>query len=111
MEGCEPVGKLQARGKEIDAYDEVFGMQLRYFESAVQFVQKIKFTKPDYSVDAYLEYGACNDQSCLPPMECKIVESGKSPMAKSDNSGENKPQEEGNDRVNGNDNDNGNNNV
>lgn len=99
MEGCEPVGKLQARGKEIDAYDEVFGMQLRYFESAVQFVQKIKFTKPDYSVDAYLEYGACNDQSCLPPMECKLVESGKSPMAKSDNSGENKPQEEGNEKM------------
>ncbi len=84
MDGCELVGKLQARGNEIATYEELFGMDVRYFEKSVEFVQKIRFTKPEYAVDAYLEYGACSDVTCLPPQECPIVESGKSPMKNSD---------------------------
>ena len=66
-DGVEPVGKLKAIGKEISQFDEMFGAKLRFFENNVQFVQKVKFTKPNYDIDADLEYGACNDQSCLPP--------------------------------------------
>ena len=79
MEGVEPVGGLTHRGNEISKYDNVFGMRLRYFENSVQFVQKVKFTKPDYKIDAYLEYGACNDQSCMPPQQVSLVKAGKSP--------------------------------
>ena len=79
MVGVEPVGRLVSRGKEISKYDNMFGMQLRYFENSVQFVQKVKFVKPDYKIDAYLEYGACNDQSCMPPQQISIVKTGKSP--------------------------------
>ncbi|MBP1540082.1 MAG: thioredoxin family protein [Prevotella sp.] len=84
LEGCELVGALQARGNEIAVFEELFGMDVRYFEKSVEFVQKIRFTKPEYTVDAYLEYGACSDVTCLPPQECPIVESGKSPMKNSD---------------------------
>ena len=80
MDGAEPVGKLQARGKEIKQFDKLFEMELRYFEQAVTFVQKIKFTKPKYDIDCYIEYGACNDQSCLPPSEVAFKQSGKSPI-------------------------------
>jgi thiol:disulfide interchange protein DsbD len=47
-------------------------------------VQKVKFTKPNYSIDAYLEYGACNDQNCLPPTSVDINKSGKSPAVDGD---------------------------
>ena len=77
MEGAETVGKLQARGKEIRQFDKLFEMELRYFEQAVTFVQKIRFTKPQYNIDCYLEYGACNDQSCLPPSEATFKAAGK----------------------------------
>ena len=80
MDGAQPVGKLQARGKEIKQFDKLFEMELRYFEQAVTFVQKIKFTKPKYDIDCYIEYGACNDQSCLPPSEVAFKQSGKSPI-------------------------------
>ena len=80
MDGAQPVGKLQARGKEIKQFDKLFEMELRYFEQAVTFVQKIKFTKPKYNIDCYIEYGACNDQSCLPPSEVAFKQSGKSPI-------------------------------
>lgn len=79
LEGVELVGKLQPKGHEISKFDNLFGMKLRYFEGSVTFVQKVKFTKPDYIIDAYLEYGACNDQNCLPPSEATIKASGKSP--------------------------------
>lgn len=78
-DGVELVGKLTPVGKEISSYDKLFGMKLRYFENSVTFVQKIKFTKPTYTLDAYLEYGACNDESCMPPSQVSIHKSGKSP--------------------------------
>ena len=81
MEGAEVVGKLQAKGKEIKQYDKMFEMELRYFEHTVTFVQKIRFTKPAYDIDCYLEYGACNDQSCLPPAEAEFKGKGKAPVA------------------------------
>ena len=81
MEGAEPVGKLQARGSEIKKYDKLFDMELRYFEKAVTFVQKIRFTKPQYDIDCYVEYGACNDEACLPPSEASLKAKGKSPVA------------------------------
>ena len=77
MDGVETVGKLQARGKEIKQFDKLFEMELRFFEKAVTFVQKIRFTKPDYDINCYLEYGACNDEACLPPTEVALKAKGK----------------------------------
>ena len=83
MDGAELVGKLKAKGKEISTFDPLFEMKLRYFEGSATFVQKIKFTKPKYDIDAYLEYGACNEQNCLPPSEASIKKSGISPAVDS----------------------------
>lgn len=79
MDGVEKVGKLVSRGKEISEFDKVFGMKLRFFENSVQFIQKVKFTKPNYRLDVYLEFGACNDATCMPPQEVALKQSGKSP--------------------------------
>ena len=92
LDGVELVGKLTPRGKEIVQYDKPFEMKLRYFEGSVQFVQKVKFTKPNYTIDAYLEYGACNDQNCMPPTSVSIKQSGKSPAVATDNIKKNEPQ-------------------
>ncbi|MBP5425400.1 MAG: thioredoxin family protein [Prevotella sp.] len=79
MEGAEKVGKLTPRGKEIKKFDEMFGMELKFFEQAATFVQKVKFTKPQYDIDCYLEFGACNDKSCLPPTQVEFKKGGASP--------------------------------
>lgn len=92
LDGVELVGKLQARGKEISNFDKLFEMNLRYFENSVQFVQRVRFTKPSYTIEGYLEYGACNDQNCLPPTSVEIKKSGKSP-AVVDNKAEVKKEE------------------
>lgn len=82
MDGVETVGKLKARGGEIKHFDKMFGMELRYFEQKVTFVQRIRFTKQKYVIDCYLEYGACNDEMCLPPSEVIFKESKSLPQNK-----------------------------
>lgn len=79
MDGVKTVGGLTHKGKEISKFDNMFGMKLRFFEGSVTFIQKIKFTKPEYSINCYLEYGACNDETCLPPTSVDFIKSGKAP--------------------------------
>lgn len=76
MEGAEKVGKLRPRGNEQKTFDKLFDMEVRYFENTATFVQKIKFTKPKYVIDCYLEYGACNDQMCMPPSTVEFKKTG-----------------------------------
>ena len=77
MEGAKTVGSLKARGKEQKVFDKVFEMEVRYFEQAVTFVQKIQFTQPQYNIECYVEYGACNDRMCMPPSTIEVKASGK----------------------------------
>lgn len=79
LEGAETDGPLKAVGKEKSSFDKLFGMTLRFFEGSVEFVQPIRFTAPHYRIKAYLEYGACNDQNCLPPTQVDFSATGKSP--------------------------------
>ena len=81
MDGAECVGKLTPRGNVIKHFDNMFGMELKYFEKQGTFVQKIRFTKPKYVVDCYLEYGACNDEMCMPPTQVEFKAQGESPAA------------------------------
>lgn len=77
ISGAEMVGKLKPVGKEVSTFDKLFEMKVRYFENTAQFVQKLKLTGGDYQIEGYLEYGACNDENCLPPTQVPFKFSGK----------------------------------
>ena len=77
MDGVETVGKLKPRGNVTKQFDKMFDMELRFFEHKATFVQKIRFTKPQYTIDCYLEYGACNDEMCMPPSQVELKKSGR----------------------------------
>ena len=74
--GVELVGKLKPVGKEVATFDKLFEMKVRYFENTAKFVQKVKFTGGAYAIEGYLEYGACDDESCLPPTQVPFKFSG-----------------------------------
>ena len=76
MDGVETVGKLKPRGNVTKQFDKMFDMELRFFEHQATFVQKVHFTKPQYTIDCFLEYGACNDEMCMPPSEVALKKSG-----------------------------------
>ena len=75
--GVKPIGGLKAQGKEISEFDEMFGMKLRYFENNVTFVQKYKIIGDKYDIKGFLEYGACNDQMCMPPTSVEFSYNGE----------------------------------
>lgn len=81
IKGAELVGKLTPGAGEIDKMDPIFGMQVRYFEKSAKFAQKVKLTGGDYVIKGYLEYGACNDENCLPPTAVDFSYSGKAQAA------------------------------
>lgn len=78
-EGAKAAGKLGFRGREINEHDKIFGMNLRYFENRVTFVQKYKITAKTYHIKGYLEYGACNDENCMPPTTVEFDYKGEGP--------------------------------
>lgn len=76
IEGAEVSGELKPQGKEVDKMDPIFEMQVRYFEKEAVFVQKIKLKGGNYKIAGYLEYGACNDENCLPPTQVEFSFNG-----------------------------------
>ena len=74
--GVELVGKLTARGNVHKAYDNMFGMEVSYMEGTAVFVQKMRIPAESYSVKGYLNYGACNDENCMPPSDVEFAFSG-----------------------------------
>ena len=94
MTGAERVGKLKPVGKEIKKYDPLFGMELRFFEKTAVFKQKIRFTQSHYDIDCYLEYGACNEESCMPPTQVTFRKSGNIELSKAAAIEDTKEQEE-----------------
>ena len=77
ISGAEVAGKLKPVGKEVSTFDKLFEMKVRYFENTAQFVQKLKLTGGAYQLEGYLEYGACNDENCLPPTQVPFQFSGE----------------------------------
>ncbi len=69
IEGAHLDGKLAFEGKEVAKYDEMFGMEVRYFENQVTFVQRVIIDKAEYKVEGYFQYGACDDENCMPPTD------------------------------------------
>ena len=77
MEGLELDGKLTPQGKEIENYDKMFEMNVRYFENEATFIQKLKVTAANYFIEGYLQYGSCDDENCLPPTNVEFSFSGR----------------------------------
>lgn len=81
LEGAELVGVLTPSEGAIDVMDPVFGMQVSYFEGEASFTQKVKFTGGAYTLQGYLEYGACNDENCTPPTAFEFNITGTAEVA------------------------------
>ena len=67
IKGAKLKGKLKEGAGIKRKHDPIFDMPVTYFENTATFTQRIELTEKDYDVKGYLQYGACDDQSCLPP--------------------------------------------
>lgn len=66
-ENVDFIDEVFSNSIPIKQFDETFQMELSWFDSKAVFVQKIKTKQEKYNIDGYVEFMACNNQSCLPP--------------------------------------------
>jgi len=65
----DKVGKLKEKGAMKTIFEKAFGVNQKYFETAVEFVQVVKAKPGTKKVQGSVEYMVCNDKQCLPPKE------------------------------------------
>jgi len=66
--GFSMTGKI-TEPKPKRKYEQVFRMDVFYFENSVLFTQKIKLNQKQVSVQGKIEFMVCNAKECLPPDE------------------------------------------
>lgn len=67
IDGAEKVGSITPSKEPHRAYDDVYETEIGTWEGKVVFVQKVKAAAEPTTLAISVYYGACNDQSCLPP--------------------------------------------
>jgi hypothetical protein len=66
-------GIVKENGKLVVKHEDVFGVDVKYFEGKVDFVQRVKLkgsAKTNFS--GTVEFMVCNEQQCLPPATQKF---------------------------------------
>lgn len=67
------VGKVNEIPKAKPFFDDIFGMQVAWFEGSATFKQKIKVSSnKDFKINGALEFMVCDDKQCLPPEEVEF---------------------------------------
>lgn len=81
----ELVGKMTTNPAPTQKFDDMFQMDLRYFDTKVDFIQVVKLKTTDpVTIDGYLEFMCCNDETCLPPTEVDFSFKSKAYTAKAE---------------------------
>lgn len=94
ISGAKLDGPLQTKAKPIQKFEEMFDANVFFFERTATFLQKLTLTGGKYKVVGYLEYGACNDKSCIPPSRTEFSFEGETKADASANDEESQPEEE-----------------
>ena len=68
----KPVGAIKEKGKMKTEFEKEFGVNQKYFESAVDFVQLVKLKPGNKKITGTVTYMVCNDRQCLPPKEVEF---------------------------------------
>lgn len=84
ISGAKLEGALAPTKAPVKKYEEMFGADVFFFEHSATFVQKVRLLGGKYELEGYLEYGACNDENCIPPTTVDFKYVGEAVAAKAD---------------------------
>lgn len=72
-EGAELVGEVKMAEQPKRVYDDMFEMEIGYFENKAVFTQDIRLNGAGATVEAFVEYMGCNDMNCIPLSDTTFV--------------------------------------
>lgn len=59
------IGTTTEKGKEVKFYDDIFEMEIIWYEEKVSFLQKIILHEPAATVKGKVVYMTCNNETCI----------------------------------------------
>ncbi|MFD2036670.1 protein-disulfide reductase DsbD family protein [Belliella marina] len=65
-------GKINEESKATVSYEEMFGMDVPYFENEAVFTQVIKVNQRSGRIKGFVTFMVCDDHQCLPPNEVEF---------------------------------------
>lgn len=66
LQGVELDGDLVSQSPLVEKYEEMFGLELSWYENVALFVQKAKITdKDNWVIAGDVNFMGCNDESCM----------------------------------------------
>lgn len=69
--GFQLVGRV-VEPKTLSKFEDAFGMMVFFFEKEVVFQQKIKLKEKSHIIKGKIEYMACTDEQCTPPLKVEF---------------------------------------
>ncbi len=68
------VGSAKSQQKPVEKFEDMFQMNLRWFEKEVTFQQTFHIKNSNgYRLKGYVEYMACDNSNCLPPTKAPFL--------------------------------------
>ena len=80
VEGAELSGSLFPASTPHTEYDEIFEMNVKYFENEAAFLQKVKLLGGKYHLKGTVRYQSCREGGCIPGSYSFDIE-GEAPVA------------------------------
>ncbi len=77
LEGAKKEGNLTLSPAPKRVHDELFDCEVTFVESSAKAIQRLRLTGGAWKVEGYLQYGACNDENCMPPTNVEFKFSGE----------------------------------
>ncbi len=71
--GVELVGGVKQLTKPHKVYDDILEIEIGQFDGKAKFAQLVKLTAAKASVNTYLEWMICNDNSCMPLTDTEMT--------------------------------------
>jgi len=71
IKNANVIGATKEKGKLITLFEKEFGVNQKYYENSVDFIQLVKMKKSD-KISGTINYMVCNDRQCLPPKEVEF---------------------------------------
>ncbi len=72
-DGVSLDGELVQKTKSKRIFDQMFEMEIGYFEHKAVFEQSVTLSVPTATVKAEIEYMVCDDRNCIPPTEAELT--------------------------------------
>ena len=77
IEGAKVEGALRLSPTPKRIQDPIFDCEVTFIEQQGTATQRLRLTDGEWRAKGFLQYGACNDQNCLPPTSVEFSYQGK----------------------------------